>query len=584
MRGKTTRKLARLHWLWSAILAQKVKLVLGVLLLTGSISMSALEPVLLGKLVDVWSKDFARYPSWIGTDSSDGVSRVLVVLYAAILFTRIGCVIAQARVFERIAEGVLHTVRKLTLAHSLRLTMDRVDVLSPGHIASRAINDVDSLRDLLSTNAIKLVYSVGLLTSYCIGMLWADLYVASASILLIPMLVYVLSRCVQHMKKRFILARALSAKMNSRVAETVTGMKIIQTEQLGSSREAAFDQVALNLARANGSIATAYGGIYFAITYYTGIAMVLVIAIGLKRIEDGVMTPGALVTVAAYLFSISQPLRELIESLPLIVMGFGSADRIADFLDEETESGSGSQDTTGPEEDSGTAPLLNLKDVYFNYPASDPVLGGINLTVHKNEWIGIVGKTGSGKSTLLKLLVGMYTPTRGTISVGALDASSFSLKKLRNYVGLIEQSPYLFAGSVQDNITIFAASLSSDALLACEMLGLSHRLSEEIQEKGSNLSLGDRQKIAVIRAIQSRASVWVFDEPTSALDPENERQVLAVIEKFRRHRAMIMVAHRLETLNGCDKIYELKAGVLRLQDGTRLVEEFPPGYSRLTSP
>lgn len=545
-----------------------------------SVVFSTSEPVVLGWMVDRWGGKPAAF-------SIHDSFFALLGLYGSVLFGKSIFQILQNRYFERATENILHGVRLKAMRHALRLKVAFLDENSSGSIVSRAINDVDSLRDLLSINMAKSIYAIAILGSYACAMVITDAFLGGLVLALLPLLAVVLFFCVKFMRSRFQLIKVLSARMNSKLAETVVGMKVIQSDQLEGARSRSFEANLDHVAHANSTIAASFGTVYFSITYYTGIALFIVLWVGYQRVESGVMTAGSLVALTAYVFGMLQPLREVVESLPLLVMGTTSAERISQFLAEPIEKDLCFKDGRSPNEvlpfmtkEGELQPLLKVESVSFSYRLDGPeVLKNISFQVCRGERIGVVGRTGSGKSTLLSLLVGFYTPTRGRILLDNQDIQNLSRKQLRSSIVLIEQSPHCFPGTWEENITVFDGRVSPRTLEAMSILGLEDRLYARVSERGSNLSLSEKQMISILRAIQEDAAIWIFDEPTSSLDKATEERVLAVLEQQKDKRAILMVAHRLNTLESCDRILEVRDGALVTRsDGKQATTGSPQAF------
>lgn len=217
-------------------------------------------------------------------------------------------------------------------------------------------------------------------------------------------------------------------------------------------------------------------------------------------------------------------------------------------------------------------PALELKDISFGYKESAPILNGVNLTVHQGERIAIIGENGSGKSTLLDLLMGFYQPWQGAIKLWGVPAEKLELKDIRNRIAVVSQKPYLFQGTIEENVNIGGTASHEDVIDACLKSGaiaFIERLEDGFMQRagqdGAKLSGGEKQKLAVARAILKRADILLMDEATSGFDKESDKALIHLVCEELGKKTVIFITHKYEELDGVEKVYRLTEGRLELQ-------------------
>ncbi|MFE0020140.1 ABC transporter ATP-binding protein [Amycolatopsis sp. NPDC059021] len=286
--------------------------------------------------------------------------------------------------------------------------------------------------------------------------------------------------------------------------------------------------------------------------------------LGVLTVPAGSVTVGTLTVFLAYSKLLYQPMRDLSKLMLLSSAGAAATQRIQDLLDQPWEE---------PEPAEHTEPIrvrgeLALRDVVFGYEPGRPVLHGIDLEVRSGTRIALVGLSGSGKTTLVKLLPRFHEPWSGTITIDGADVRHYPLDVLRGNIGMVLQDSVLFEGTIRDNILIGRADASPDEIVAAArqasvhetIMAIPEGYDAQVREQGRNFSSGQRQRIAIARAILRDAPILILDEPTANLDVEAEVEVMRAIERLTAGRTVIMISHRLSTLGHVDEIVVLAAG------------------------
>jgi ATP-binding cassette, subfamily C, bacteriocin exporter len=305
--------------------------------------------------------------------------------------------------------------------------------------------------------------------------------------------------------------------------------------------------------------------------FVTALAGIVILWYGGFRVMDGALTIGQLMFFYSLLGYLLEPLQRLAAVNLTLQDAMVAVDRLYQILDLEAEQ-------SGPTPKmpcTGIRQAIELRDVSFRYGYRANVLEQVTLRIPAGQTVAIVGESGSGKSTVLKLLMGFYAPTEGRILIDGVDMRDFALASLRSRIGFVSQDPFIFNGTVRENIALGRPDATlADVLAAARaaeldtfIAGLPERYETVIGERGANLSGGQRQRLAIARALLRQPELLIFDEATSHLDTATERAIQDSLNTALAGKTVVLVAHRLSTIKGADCIYVLHQGRV-LQTGT----------------
>jgi ABC-type multidrug transport system fused ATPase/permease subunit len=292
--------------------------------------------------------------------------------------------------------------------------------------------------------------------------------------------------------------------------------------------------------------------------------------IGPFFIADGTLTVGSLTIFLTYTKQLYQPMRNLSKLMNLTSTAGAAATRIDEVLDQRPEIKEATVAYTGPSRVRGD---IVFRRVVFGYNQDQPVLTGIDLRVPSGRRVALVGLSGSGKTTLVKLIPRFYEIWGGTITVDGIDVRNYPLEALRQNVSLVLQDSVLFEGTIRDNIALGRDDATDEEIISAARLAHIHDqiavlpdgYASQVREQGKNFSSGQRQRLAIARAILRDAPILILDEPTAALDSQSEQLVIEALERLMRGRTVVTVAHRLSTIRDVDRIFVFKDGVVAEQ-------------------
>jgi ATP-binding cassette subfamily B protein len=472
---------------------------------------------------------------------------------------------------------VAHVGRKVDLAliagynrHLLTLPMRFFEMRRVGEILSR-VSDAAKVREAISGTTLTAVVD-GTLVLSLLAVLWLyDVQLALVATAFVPLLVAGVA--LHHPAATRLSRQAMecAAQLSAHLVEDVSGVETVKAfgaERArlagGEARLVGFVQQLFALQKIGLSM-NALG------TLVTSLAGIVVLWYGGHRAMAGALTIGEMLFFYTLLGYLLGPLERLASVNVKAQDALVAVDRLYQILDVEVEAAGGGKRLTFP----GVRGTLELQDVSFRYGFRANVLDKVNLRIPAGRTVALVGASGSGKSTLLKLLLGFYEPTEGRVLIDGVDMRDFELESLRGRIGLVAQDPFIFNGSIRDNLALGRPGTTPEEVREAAraagleefIAGLPERYDTLIGERGANLSGGQRQRLAIARALLRNPEVLIFDEATSHLDTATERAIQASLRRALAGRTVVLVAHRLSTIQHADLIYVLDKGRV-VEEGT----------------
>jgi ATP-binding cassette, subfamily B, multidrug efflux pump len=534
---------------------------LAMLLVFVSASVALYTPILLGKIVDQ-----ALIPR------NMSLLYQLVLLYGALELVRLSSVFLQSYGLQRVGQSVMQSIRTDLFGRLVRMPVSFFDRNPTGKLVTRVTNDTMNLSELFGAGFVMLLSDLILIVGVIVIMLllyWKlGLLVISVFPLMILTMVYFSGR----LRFAFRSAREVLAKLNGFFAERVAGMPVIQLME----REEFERESYRNLSRDYRD--KQFMGVYLyslfqpAITILGGASVAIAIWFGPAFISSGEIALGTFISFLAFAQLLYQPVRNITDRYNIFLAAMASAERIFSLLDMTEEEGLRQNREPG---ERGRMGALTFDDVTFQYPVVEepdrpPALSGVSFSVAEGETVAIVGHTGAGKTTVTSLLFRFYDLNQGRILLGGRDLRSFSKREIRERIGIVQQEVFLFSGTLRENLALLRRGLSDEEILyGCRRTGF-HRVLErlpggldtELDERGSNLSMGERQILAFTRVFLQRPDILVLDEATSSVDRQSEILLQNATEELMRGRTCLVIAHRLETVKNSDRILVLENGRL----------------------
>lgn len=532
----------------------------------------ALAFVLLSVLVTLAGPTIVRFA--IDRGISEGSSTVLnIAVVSYVVVTIVGYFVGRLQFIElnRAGEGFLRNLRLTVFDRMQRQSMAFFDREKAGVLVSRMTSDIESMSELIQFGLLQFVSAFLLLILSVALLLVLSWQLALVTLLVLPFLIAASIRFQRQSNRAYLDVREKVGANLSTLQESITGVRIIQSygqqnhrsKQFVSSNRALFDSHMHSV-----KVSTWY----FGLVEFAGIAATgAVIGVGGWLVHRGSVSLGTVTAFVLLLANLFDPVQQLSQLYNTVQSSAASLHKLFGIIDAKPDVDEPKHPTPLP--DRGD---LVVDDVTFAYEGTlVPALRHIDLVVRDGERLALVGPTGAGKSTLSKLMARLYDPTgvdgrTGSVSFGGVDLRAASLADLRRRIAVVPQEGFCFAGSIKDNVRIARPSASDEeirsALRAIDSLDrfetFEDGLDTDVRERGSRLSAGERQLIALARAALVDPAVLVLDEATSNLDPGTEAAVERALEKLMEQRTVIVVAHRLSTIQRADRIGVIDDGRL----------------------
>ncbi|GIN04041.1 putative ABC transporter ATP-binding protein [Planomonospora venezuelensis] len=531
---------------------RRVLLLGGVLSLVSSLAGLAM-PLLAKLVVDA----FGREQSLAGP--------VLGLTAAVVVGAAVGAL--GRYVLERMGEGIVFSARRTLVERMLRLRVSEVDRLKPGDLLSRVTSDTTLLRAVFTDGIVESVGAVFMLVGAVVMMAFMDgvlLLITLAVLVLVGGLVGLVMPRIQ---KASVQAQESVGEMGAVLDRVLQAFRTVKASG-AEDREIAVVGAAAREARDRG-IAVAWWTSIAGISAWVAaqLAFVAVLGVGGARVASGALEVSSLIAFLLYLFYLVAPVGQLVQGATQVQSGLAAVKRIREIEDLPTEEAAG--EIPAP----GTAPAgVTFESVAFRYGDDRPAVHqDVSFTVPAGGMTALVGPSGAGKSTVFALLERFYDHQEGTVAVDGRDIRRWPLAELRAALGYVEQDAPVLDGSLRENLLFAAPGVAEGELrrvLALTRLEdlvarLPEGLDTEVGHRGIRLSGGERQRVAIARALLRRPRLLLLDEATSQLDAVNELRLREVIAEVARETTVLVIAHRLSTVTGADRIVVMEAGRVR---------------------
>jgi len=514
----------------------------------------------------------------------------LILLWAGVLIAIVstGAFLGylQSIYLYRLGLVIITDLKAKLFEHTLKLGLDFHEENSPGKLLSRVESDTETLGALfgeISANLLmNFVMTIAILAVLC----YKNFAVGGWLLILVPLLFGAVLVFLTYFRKFWMEIRARTAIIIGYVAEYVQGVEVIQ--QFNYQAVARRRMHDVNMGRYRVQVPTAIYSSMFWVGFMFGevVAIIIVIVLGYKGLVAGTVTKGTIVLFIEYIRQMYTPIFRLSQEIMFVQRSLVSVERVFGILETEISVADGQSPASELSFDSE----IKFEDVWFSYNNDENwVLKNINLRIRKGEQIALVGTSGGGKSTIVSLLLRFYDPQKGRITVDGRDVRDFPVDAWRKYIGLVLQDIYLFPGSVEDNVRLFDQTINREKVTEVSKIARADEIIENLpggydewlSERGSNLSVGERQLLSFARALAYDPQLLVLDEATSSVDPGTERLVQEALERLLEGRTSLIVAHRLSTILNSDRILLIEGGQV-VETGTHKELLAKDGiYSRL---
>jgi ATP-binding cassette, subfamily B, multidrug efflux pump len=501
-----------------------------------------------------------------------GLTRV-AGLYVAVLAVLYALRTLEAYLMQLTGQRVIHDLRETIFDHLLRLEARFFDRNPVGRLMTRVLHDVEAVSEAFTSGLFAVVADLVTLTGVVAVMLWIDWRLALVTFSLMPVLLIVATYFRLNARDAYREVRRRLARLNGFLQESLQGMTVVQLFVRERYERERFRRLNAEYRQALFGSTRWEASLYAVVEALGSIALALLIWYGSGRIVAESLTFGALVAFIQYTSRFFLPIRDLGAKYTVMQWAMASSERIFGLLDRAPAIVSPAAPRPRPAR--SAAPAIELDAVWFAYDRDEWVLRDCSFRVAQGERVAIVGATGEGKTTCARLLNRSYDVRQGRVLVDGVDVREWDLASLRRHVGIIFQDSVLFAGTIEENLRLGADGAVSPADLARAIetsragfvTDLPRGLGELLGERGANVSHGQRQLLAIARALVYNPAVLVLDEATSSVDPESEALIRQAMTGLLAGRTSITIAHRLSTVHAADRILVLHRGRVH-EDGT----------------
>jgi ATP-binding cassette subfamily B protein len=574
MASLDTRRLQRLL----PYLAQdQRRLLLALLLLIPLALAGALQPLLVGQAIAVLQAEPVL--PWLKGLPVPQALRVLVGLLLAAVLVRLSLQGTQSYNVQVVGQRLTARIREALFRHVMALSLRFHDTTPTGKLVTRLTSDVEALAEVFGSGAVGLLGDLVSLMVISITMLMIEWRLGLMLIALqIPVTLGMLWLQRRYRRANYRVREELG-QLNSDLQENLQGLEVVQMFRREGENSRRFRTTNQAYRRAVDGVIIYDSAISSMIEWVSQAAIALVLAVGGGLVTGGAMGLGTLTSFILFSLRLFDPLRQLAERFTQIQGGLTAVERIDELLSRPIEitdisDGARSEVVRRSASQRYSPGEVVFEGVKFAYRPDDPILHDLSFRISPGEHVAIVGPTGSGKTTIIRLLCRLYDPQAGRILLDGIDIRELPLAVLRQRLGVVLQDTFLFSGSVASNVRLDCPLTDREVEKLCLDLGLGsllkrlpQGLATSLRERGSNLSSGERQLLAVARVAARDPSVLVMDEATAFLDPSTEATLQRDLERLLKDRTAIVIAHRLATVESSDRILVLRKGRL-IESGT----------------
>ncbi|MBK9734879.1 MAG: ABC transporter ATP-binding protein [Saprospiraceae bacterium] len=483
-----------------------------------------------------------------------------------------------------LGQSVIKDMRVKVFKHITNLQLRYFDKTPIGTSTTRTINDIEAINNVFAQGVITILADFITLLAVIGIMLYTSWRLTAIVFITMPFMMLATYVFKEKVKVSYQKVRTQIANMNAFLQERITGMKIVQIFNAEKQEAEAFKKINHSYTSANLDSVFYYAVFFPVVELVSAVSLALMIWLGAKGYIQDKVSFGALVAFPLYLNLLFRPIRFLADKFNTLQMGLVASERVFKILDNTNYIESNGTNVVGK-----LKGKIDFNDVSFAYDDVNYVLKNISFSVRPGQTLALVGSTGSGKSTIINILNRFYEIQKGQILIDDIDIKSYDLKALRDRIAIVLQDVFLFEGTVLENISLRDEAISYEKVIeAAKNIG-AHEFIERlpggyhylVSERGSNLSVGQRQLISFVRALVFDPDILILDEATSSIDTESETVIQYAIEKLIKRRTSIIIAHRLSTIKHAQNILVLSNGHILESGNHEDLLNRPDGHYRL---
>lgn len=524
-----------------------------------SISYDVVSPLIIGKIEELVKGRFELPELY-----------KMVAVYVGILIVTIVCTYSEAMILQRVGQKILSNIREDAFEHIESLSHDQLNHIPVGKLVTRVTNDTDAISRMFTSIFVTLIKNVFVLVGVCVAMLMLNLELALMVLAFTPFVAVFTFVFRKFSRKAYRKVKDATTDINTFLSENISGIKITQIFNCEGKKFNEFNEKNNRLAKSRAKEIAVFS-VFRPSVYMLYMASVLcLLYLSGKHYIDNVsvfgqtITSGVLVSFYMYVNKFYNPIQNLAEQFNALQSAYASAEKIFTVMDMEPEV----VDEPDAIELDHIKGEIEFKNVWFAYENEDWVLKDVSFHINPKETVAFVGATGSGKTTILSLVCRNYDIQKGQILIDGIDIKKIKISCLRSHFGQMLQDVFVFSGTIRSNIVLRREDFTDEEIMeACRYVNADHfigkltnGLDEEVRERGNNFSQGQRQLLSFARTIIHKPDVMILDEATANIDTETEALIQNSLEKMMNIGTMLMVAHRLSTIQHADKIIVINKG------------------------
>lgn len=546
--------------IWRYMEKQKVAMIASIIFVVISTLLNVLVPYLMGVIID----------HYIIPKDMPGTLRLLVwlaVIYTtAAIFTWL-----QTFLMVRVSLKTIRLIRQDLFDKFQTLSLRFFDKRTHGDLMSRVTNDIESLNNALSQSVIQIISSILMVTGVAISMFYLNWVLAIVSLIILPLMIFTTKKIIKYSSSNFIKRQRDLGELNGFIEETISGNEVITIFGQEEKTFMKFSTVNERLRHSAMAADTVSGFLGPINNFINNLGLALIIGIGALMTVQGLATVGVIAAFVTYSRQFFRPINQLSSLLNTFQSAIAGAERVFEIMDETVDL----QDNNNAMSIDSFKGDVEFSNVNFSYEGGKPILKNISFQVNSGEKIALVGPTGSGKTTIINLLMRFYDINSGEIKIDGRTITDYKINELREKMGIVLQDTFLFSGSLMENIRYGRLEATDEEVVAAAKLASAHGFIKHLPEQyetsitsgGSSLSQGQRQLLAIARAILADSDILILDEATSNIDTRTEIEIQKGLNELSKGRTSFVIAHRLKTIENADRILVIQHGNL-IESGT----------------
>ena len=526
-------------------------LVFSLILVTTALDL--LGPYLMGRAID----------QYIGNKQLAGLAQMAVLLLVVYISNQ-ALQALSAWTMARVSQSALKDLRRDLFTHLQDLSLKFFDTHPAGELMSRLTNDIEAINQAVSQNVIAMLGSVLSLVGFVVAMFVLNFWLALASVIVVPIMVWFTDFIAKSTRKGFRDLQKSMGEMSGVMEESISGQRVVKAFRRNETSVENFRRVNADVFKA-GVFANTYAMMLMPLTNQLGNLFVIVLAgLGGWLALQGLVTVGIIATFISYAHGFISPLRQLANIYNAIQAALAGAERVFEVIDTAPET----VDSSGAFALEKVRGHVEFRAVDFSYETGHPIIKNMTLEALPGQTIALVGPTGAGKTTITNLLTRFYDIDSGSIRIDGHDLREIRRADLRRALGLVLQDTFMFADTVMENIRYGRLEASDEEVIEAAQMAdadhfirqLPHGYGTVLSERAANLSQGQRQMLAIARAILADPGILILDEATSSVDTRTEARIQQALLKLMQGRTSFVIAHRLSTIRDADQVLVIKDG------------------------